>query len=235
MEKIRKTLVAGLVAATTASTASANEFGDAEAGLKIFNECKACHSVGTGAKNRVGPQLNGIFGRRAGAVDGFKYSKGLARMGKDGLLWDFDKLDRYVQNPKAFASDTRMNYKGLKDEAKRADLLAFLRQYSDNPQNIPEAAPTITGTDHSVDPTILAIQGDPEYGEYLSSECTTCHQLTGDNDGIPGIIGWPAEDFVIAMHAYKDKFRPHPVMQMMSARLSNDEIAALAAYFEAVE
>ena len=82
-----------------------------------------------------------------------------------------------------------------------------------------------------LDPAILAIEGDPEYGEYLSSECTTCHQRDGGDGGIPGIILWPAEDFVVAMHAYKQKKRPHPVMQMMAARLSDEEIAALAAYF----
>lgn len=234
-EKSRATVAVVLLGAGVAGSASANEFGDPERGLKAFNDCKSCHSVGEGAKNRVGPQLNGIFGRRAGAEDGFKYSNGLARMGRKGLVWDFDLLDRYIENPKAFASDTRMAYRGMKDEGERADLLAFLRQYSDNPGDIPEAPPTITGTDHAVAPEILAIQGDPEYGEYLSSECTSCHQLSGDNDGIPGIIGWPAEDFVIAMHAYKDEVRPHPVMQMMAGRLSNEEIAALAAYFEVVE
>lgn len=216
----------------TASPSLSNEIGDAGKGAAVFKECSSCHSVGQGAKNRVGPHLNGIFGRRAAGLDGFRYSNGLTRMGKDGLVWDFDLLDRYVENPKAFASDTRMAYKGLKDTEQRADLLAYLRRYSDDPGNIPEAAPTTAGTDHSVDAAILAIQGDPEYGEYLSSECTSCHQLSGDNDGIPGIIGWPAEDFVVAMHAYKDKYRPHPVMQMMAGRLSNEEIAALAAYFE---
>jgi cytochrome c len=58
---------------------------------------------------------------------------------------------------------------------------------------------------------------------------------SGGNDGIPGIIGWPVEDFVIAMHAYKRQIRPHPVMQMMAGRLSDEEIAALAAYFEDLE
>ena len=86
-------------------------------------------------------------------------------------------------------------------------------------------------TDHAVDPAILAIKGDPDYGAYLSSECTTCHQADGSDQGIPSVTGWPEEDFVVAMHAYKDRLRPHPVMQMMAGRLSNDEIAALAAYF----
>ena len=233
MRRIRHFKLALTVVLLAASPTFSNEIGDAAKGEAVFDECSSCHSVGKGAKNRVGPHLNFVFGRRAAGVDGFNYSKGLTRMGKDGLVWDFDLLDRYVENPKAFASDTRMAYKGLKDAGQRADLLAFLRRYSDDPGNIPEAAPTASGTDHAVDAAILAIQGDPEYGEYLSSECSTCHQLDGDYDGIPAIVGWPAEDFVVAMHAYKDKFRPHPVMQMMAGRLSNDEIAALAAYFEA--
>lgn len=81
---------------------------------------------------------------------------------------------------------------------------------------------------------ILSIEGDPDYGEYLSSECMTCHQTDGDDEGIPSIVGWPTEDFVIAMHAYRQKVRPHPVMQMMAGRLGNEEIAALAAYFAAL-
>ncbi|MDT8327969.1 MAG: c-type cytochrome, partial [Roseovarius sp.] len=91
------------------------------------------------------------------------------------------------------------------------------------------------GTDHSVAPEILALQGDPEYGEYLSSECVSCHQIDGSANGIPSIAYWPEDDFVVAMHAYKAKLRSHPVMQMMAGRLSNEEIAALAAYFGTLE
>jgi len=101
--------------------------------------------------------------------------------------------------------------------------------------NIPEASPTAAAVDHTLAPEILAIVGDPAYGEYLSGECTACHQTSGAANGIPSITGWPTEDFVIAMHAYKDEVRPHPVMQMMAGRLSNEEIAALAAYFKDVE
>ena len=79
---------------------------------------------------------------------------------------------------------------------------------------------------------VLSTQGDVEYGAYLAAECTTCHQASGDNDGIPSIIGWNTDDFVTAMHAYKAKHRAHPVMQMVAGRLTNDEIAALAAYFQ---
>ena len=94
----------------------------------------------------------------------------------------------------------------------------------------PASAPGFT-----VPAEVLALVGDVEYGEYLASECTTCHQADGGNDGIPGIVGWNIDDFVTAMHAYKAKHRENPVMQMITGRLANDEIAALAAYFKSLE
>ena len=86
-----------------------------------------------------------------------------------------------------------------------------------------------------LDPAILAIVGDPEYGEYLASECLTCHQSDGRDDGIPAISGWSIGDFVVTMHAYKQEVRRHPIMNMLAGRLSNEEIAALAAYFHELE
>lgn len=201
-------------------------------GEALFKQCKSCHQIGEGAKNRVGPQLNEIFDRRAAGVEGFKYSKSMTRAGNDGLTWTATTLDAYIENPKALISGTRMSYKGMKDPEDRAALLEFLRTYTASPADIPESAPTAEGIDHSVDPTILAIQGDPEYGAYLSSECVTCHQIDGGDKGIPSITFWPEEDFVVAMHAYRSKIRPHPVMQMITSRLSDEEIAALAAYFK---
>jgi cytochrome c len=126
-----------------------------------------------------------------------------------------------------------MNFAGLDAPEDRADVIAFLRAYSASPADIPEAAPTArpTDPDHLLDPAILAIRGDPAYGAYLSGECTTCHRLDGDATGIPSITGWPVEDFVVAMHAYKNNLRRNPVMNMMASRLSDEEIAALAAYF----
>ena len=183
----------------------------------------------------VGPHLNGLFGRAAAAHDGYKYSASMARAGSDGLIWTAETLDAYVENPRALVSKTRMSFRGMPDPQDRADLLAYLRRFSDSPANIPEAEPTARGTDHDVDPKILALSGDPEYGEYLSGECVSCHQIDGSADGIPSVTGWPTEDFVVAMHAYKSKLRPHPVMQMMAGRLNDEEIAALAAYFKGLE
>lgn len=212
--------------------AAAEAIGEAERGATLFErQCKACHQIGPGAINRVGPRLNGIFGRKAGALADFTYSKPMTRMGNDGLVWTLETIDAYVKNPRALVSGTRMNYRGLADDEARRTLISYLREFSDRPQNIPEAVPTSRKTDPDLDPTILALQGDPDYGEYLSSECTTCHQVDGSDQGIPSITGWPEDDFVVAMHAYKQKLRPHPVMQMMASRFNNDEIAALAAFF----
>src|SRR5262245_54872793 len=73
--------------------------------------------------------------------------------------------------------------------------------------------------------------GDRALGQFLSSECVTCHQLTGRFQGIPPIIGWPEDSFVEIMNEYRDKKRTNPVMQTIAGRLSANDIAALAAYF----
>lgn len=216
------------------SRLEARAIGDRARGAEIFGRCAGCHRVGAGAENGIGPQLNGVYGRRAGSLEGFDYSEGILRMGRDGLVWTLETLDRYLENPRTFVSRTRMDFAGLKEPADRADVLAFLRDYSDLPSNIPEAEPTARATEYALDPEVLALEGDPAYGEYLSGECTTCHQASGAADGIPAVTGWPEEDFVLALHAYKDKIRPHPVMQMIAGRLGNEEIAALAAYFAAL-
>lgn len=76
--------------------------------------------------------------------------------------------------------------------------------------------------------------GDIAFGEYLAGDCTSCHRSEGA-EGIPSIAGRPPEDFVLAMRDFRDGMRESQVMQMMAARLSDDEIAALAAYFETIE
>jgi len=231
-----KIFATAIFAMALPAAAHADAIGDETRGKDIFRKCASCHQVGTNAKHRVGPILNGVFGRKAGTADGYtRYSEGLTRAGNDGLVWDLEHLDAYLANPKSLVSRTTMNFSGLKDAQDRADLIAYLRVFSDNPANIPEAEPTGVPPEVTLAPEILALVGDPEYGKYLSSECLTCHQSDGSNQGIPAITGWPTEDFVVAMHAYKVKVRPHPVMQMMAGRLSDEEIAALAAYFGALD
>jgi cytochrome c553 len=76
-----------------------------------------------------------------------------------------------------------------------------------------------------------AAAGDRELGEYLSSECVTCHQLSGKYDGIPPIVGWPEESFIAILSEYREKRRENQVMRSIAIKFTDEEIAALAAYF----
>jgi len=229
--QFNRATIFALFALALTGMAQASGAGDPALGAAVFKKCQSCHQVGDQAKNRVGPQLNDIFGRTAGGLEGAKYSKSMIRAGQDGLIWSEETLDKFLETPKSLVAKTRMSFRGLKDAEDRANLIAYLRAFSNGSTPVPKLQGTGQGIDIELDPAVLAIVGDAEYGEYLSSECLTCHQSSGSNDGIPGITAWPTEDFAIAMHAYKQKFRSHPVMQMMAGRLSDEEIAALAAYF----
>lgn len=77
--------------------------------------------------------------------------------------------------------------------------------------------------------------GDLAFGEYLSGECVTCHRIDGQDKGIPPIIGWPADQFEAVLQSYKAKDRANPVMQTIAGRLSAEDMAALAAYFESLK
>ncbi len=77
-----------------------------------------------------------------------------------------------------------------------------------------------------------ALAADAAFGEYLAGECVICHRRDGQDKGIPSIVGWPTEQFVTVIRSYKSKDRPNPVMQAVANRLSDEEVAALAAYYE---
>lgn len=236
MIRVLGTSLVAAALSVLSGAAAAQTLGDAARGETVFaGKCSGCHQVGPNAENRIGPHLNGIFGRAAAAASGFRYSKAFERAGAKGLEWHLDTLTVFLEKPKQIVPGTRMSFRGFEDPQDTADVLAYLRGFSASPANIPEADPTATPTDHDLDPSILAIEGDAEYGEYLSSECTTCHQASGADKGIPSIVLWPEEDFVIAMHAYKSRTREHPVMNMVAGRLGDEEIAALAAYFSTLQ
>ena len=99
---------------------------DAAAGEKVFGVCKACHQIGETAKNSVGPQLNGIIGRKAGTAPSYNYT---AANKESGITWDEATFREYIKNPKAKIPGTKMIYAGLKDEQKTNDLVAFLKQF----------------------------------------------------------------------------------------------------------
>ena len=112
-----------LLAVAGAGEASAQ---DAAAGEKVFGVCKACHQVGETAKNSVGPNLNGLIGRKSGTVAGYNYS---AANKDSGITWDEATFREYIKDPKAKIPGTKMIYAGLKDEQRTNDLVAFLQQY----------------------------------------------------------------------------------------------------------
>jgi cytochrome c len=99
---------------------------DAAAGEKVFLKCKACHQVGETAKNAVGPELNGVVGRKAGTVEGYNYSE--ANKGS-GLTWDEATLKDYLKNPKAKVPGTKMIFPGLPQEADIDNVIAYLKQF----------------------------------------------------------------------------------------------------------
>jgi cytochrome c len=112
--------IAGLLLAGSTTAALA---ADPVAGERIFKtQCGICHAVAPG-QNRIGPTLFGVVGRSAGSIPGFAYT---ADHKKLGITWDAVNLDKYLASPRAMVPDTSMIYAGLKDDAKRADLIAYL-------------------------------------------------------------------------------------------------------------
>ena len=203
-------------------------------GKALYQQCKRCHQVGGGAEHRIGPHLNDVFGRAAGSLADFRYSTAMKAAGSGGLVWSEETLDAFLAKPSAVVPRSRMSFAGVAEADERTELLAWLRGFSGAHSGLPLAEPTFTPEEYGIDPRVLDISGDAEYGAYLAGECITCHQTDGTDEGIPSIVGWPHDDFVIAMQAYKHGNRVHPVMQLVAGRLSDEEIAALAAHFRRV-
>ena len=113
---------AALAAASAGLPAYAE--GDPARGEKVFAKCKACHTVAQGARHKVGPNLYGMFGRRAAAAEGYRrYSKSLKTA---GFVWDAELLDRYLTSPRKMIKGSRMVFPGLKKARDRADVIAYL-------------------------------------------------------------------------------------------------------------
>jgi cytochrome c len=117
--------------------------GDAANGAKIFRKCQACHKIGEGATNSVGPVLTGVVGRKSGTAEGYSYSASNKNAGEQGLVWTEESLTAYLPDPSAFlkkfltdkgkpelfTGNSKMAFK-LADEAERADVIAYLKTFS---------------------------------------------------------------------------------------------------------
>jgi len=120
---LKKVLVALMI---VAAPGVAQAEGEPAKGEEVFRKCKACHAVGEKARNKVGPQLNGVVGRKAGSLEGYKYSKAMVEYGK---TWDSETLDAYLEDPKGVVKGTKMIFRGIRKEDQRKDLIAYLAQY----------------------------------------------------------------------------------------------------------
>lgn len=99
---------------------------DVAAGKTSFNKCVACHAVGEGVRNKVGPVLNGLDGRKSGTVEGYSYTDANKN---SGITWNKDQFLDYIRDPKSKIPGTKMIFAGIKKENEAADLWAFLAQY----------------------------------------------------------------------------------------------------------
>ena len=121
------TLMAGAAAfLATAAQADAMPKGNAKAGAQIFKQCAICHSDAKGAPNKIGPNLWGIVGSRAGTVPGFNFSAAMKKAGQSGLIWNNHELEEYVEHPQKVVPGNKMPFAGLPSEKQAADVVAYL-------------------------------------------------------------------------------------------------------------
>ena len=108
--------------------------GDATSGEKIFKKCAACHSIVKGGKNKIGPALYNVVGRKVGGVSDYKYSKALSGYEKS---WTLEELNGFLLKPAKWIKGTKMAYAGLRKEEDRASIIKYLNQNSDSPLQLP--------------------------------------------------------------------------------------------------
>lgn len=98
--------------------------GDLKNGQTKFGMCRSCHTIAPGGANMTGPNLHGVFGRKAGALEGYRYSDAVKNA---GFVWDGENLDKWLAEPRTFLPGTKMSFAGLKNPKDRIDLIAYLK------------------------------------------------------------------------------------------------------------
>lgn len=123
---VKKLIVAALVIAGSPVSSMGQ---DGQKGAAVFNVCLACHTIGPGAQNKIGPELNGLDDRKAGTVPSFDYSDA----NKDsGIIWNEATFEEYIKNPQAKIPGTKMIFPGIKNEQQVKDLWAYVSQFDTN-------------------------------------------------------------------------------------------------------
>jgi cytochrome c len=102
---------------------------DAAAGQRVFAQCRACHQIGETARNGVGPELNGLFGRRAGTAPGYNYSDAYKRPEVTTKVWNEENFSTYIRDPRGVTPGTRMVFAGLHNDQQINDLIAYLKTF----------------------------------------------------------------------------------------------------------
>ena len=123
---MKKFALSALVIIASSAAATAALAQDAEAGKASFNKCLACHAIGEGAKNKIGPELNGIDGRKSGTAADYNYSDANKN---SGITWNEAQFKEYIKDPKAKIPGTKMVFAGIKNEKEVNDLWAFISQF----------------------------------------------------------------------------------------------------------
>ena len=123
---MRRLILSMAVAAAASVPGLAFAEGDAAAGQRVFNQCRACHTPEQGGPNRVGPNLWGIVGRRAASIEGFRYSANMREIAEGGHTWTEENLRAYLTNPKAVVPRGTMAFAGIRNAEQLTNLIAYL-------------------------------------------------------------------------------------------------------------
>tara|TARA_Y100000817_G_scaffold293708_1_gene266920 strand:- start:980 stop:1528 length:549 start_codon:yes stop_codon:yes gene_type:complete len=108
--------------------------GDLAHGEKVFKKCTACHMIAADGKNKIGPNLWGVIGRTAGAIDDYNYSKAMKAYAKE---WTFEEMNSYLIKPQAYIKGTKMAFAGLRKEKDRASVILYMNSKSSSPKPLP--------------------------------------------------------------------------------------------------
>ena len=108
--------------------------GDLSHGEKVFKKCSACHMIAADGKNKIGPNLWGVIGRTAGAIDNYNYSKAMKAYAKE---WTFEEMNSYLIKPQAYIKGTKMAFAGLRKEKDRASVILYMNSKSSSPKTLP--------------------------------------------------------------------------------------------------